>query len=83
MEESHIQSVSYRRNVHQELPYFPCTVGVENTSIGMPHYLPGKNPYVGETAKKLGLPIEAVKGGAETLYPAYREKLRKMIGPTN
>jgi len=28
-------------------------------------------------AKKHNLPIEAVKGGAETTYPEYRTKLRQ------
>ena len=36
MEEPHVQSISYRRNVHQELPFFPCTVGVENVAGRLP-----------------------------------------------
>jgi hypothetical protein len=28
-------------------------------------------------AKKRNLPIDAVKGGAETTYPDYRKKLRQ------
>jgi hypothetical protein len=79
MEEPHIQSISYRRNLHNELQYFPCTVGVENTSPGMPHFLPGKNPYIEDTAKKFGLPFEALRGGAETMYPEYRQKLQNMM----
>ena len=79
MEEPFMQSISYRRNVHQELPYFPCTVGVENVAQGFPHFLPGKNPYIDDAAKKMGIPVEAVKGGKETLYPEYREKLKRMI----
>jgi hypothetical protein len=82
MEEPHMQSVSYRRNLHNELAYFPCTVGVENPTPGMPHFLPGKNPYVNETAVKLGVPVEAIKGGAETLYPEYREKLKRLPAAT-
>jgi hypothetical protein len=78
MEEPHLQSISYRRNLHQELPYFPCTVGVENVAPGFPHFLPGKNPYVADAAKKRGVPVEALKGGKETLYPEYREKLKNM-----
>ena len=78
LEEPYIQSLSFRRNLHQELPYFPCTVGVENVQEGFPHFLPGKNPYIADAAKKLGLPVDAVKGGKETLYPEYREKLQNM-----
>ncbi len=83
MEEPHLQSISLRRNVHQELPYFPCTVGVENVAEGFPHFLPGQNPYIADTAKKLGLPLEAIRGGAETLYPDYREKLQNLPRPSS
>jgi hypothetical protein len=42
----------------------------------VPHYLPGQNPFVGEHAKKLGIPVEATLGGAETALPEYRDRLR-------
>lgn len=81
MEEPHLQSVSFVRSVHQELPYFPCTVGVENVVEGFPHFLPGKNPYLTDAAKAQGIPVEALRGGAETLYPEYREKLKRLPIP--
>jgi hypothetical protein len=81
MEEPHLQSVSFRRNVHQELPFFPCTIGVENVVEGFPHFLPGKNPYLTDAAKAQGIPVEALRGGAETLYPEYREKLKRLPVP--
>jgi hypothetical protein len=79
MEEPHLQSISFRRNLHQELPFFPCTIGVENVAEGFPHFLPGKNPYVADAAKKLGLPLEAIKGGRATLYPEYRQRLKELM----
>ena len=79
MEEPHLQSISFRRNLHQELPFFPCTIGVENVAEGFPHFLPGKNPYVADAAKKLGLPLEAVKGGKATIYPEYRQRLKELM----
>jgi hypothetical protein len=81
MEEPHVQSISFRRNVHQELPFFPCTIGVENVQEGFPHFLPGKNPYIEDAAKKQGIPVEAIKGGAATMYPEYREKLKTLPVP--
>jgi len=83
MEEPHIQSVSFVRNVHQELPYFPCTVGVENVVEGFPHFLPGKNPYIEEAARQQGIPVEAIKGGARTMYPEYRERLKTLPIPSS
>jgi hypothetical protein len=43
----------------------------------VPHYLEGANPFVGELAKKLNIPVEATLGGAETAYPEYRDRLRR------
>jgi hypothetical protein len=57
---------------------FPCTVideGLANRQV--PHFLPGKNPYLLEFAEKNGTPPEAAKGGAETMYPDYRLKMKK------
>jgi hypothetical protein len=78
MEEPHIQSMSYRRNLHQELPYFPCTVVVENVAEGFPHFLPGKNPFIADSAKKRGVPFESLRGGKETMYPEYRAKMKQL-----
>ena len=41
----------------------------------VPFYLPGENPFVGERARQLGIPVEATLGGAETSMPEYREQL--------
>jgi hypothetical protein len=45
----------------------------------VPSFLPGKNPFLGYFADQVGLPQEAVQGGAETTYPEYRAKLREMM----
>ena len=42
----------------------------------VPHYLPGKNPYTDEMAKRYGIPEEAAMGGAQTLYPEFRDKIK-------
>ncbi len=41
----------------------------------VPHHLPGTNQFLDEFSKWYGLPYEATRGGAETLYPEYRAKL--------
>ena len=41
----------------------------------VPHYLPGENPFVGELADVLGIPVEATLGGEETATPDYRDRL--------
>ena len=47
----------------------------------VPHYLPGKSPFYGEFAKKYGLPLEATRGGAETMYPEYVQKIKNLPPP--
>jgi hypothetical protein len=44
----------------------------------VPHYLPGTNPNLQEFASRHRLPFEATRGGPETMYPEYMDKLRKM-----
>jgi hypothetical protein len=47
----------------------------------VPHYLPGKSPFYGEFAKKYGLPLEATRGGAETMYPEYVQRIKNLPPP--
>jgi len=55
----------------------PCIIGYEGVEEGrVPHYLPGKNPFVDEMEKNYHIPREAAMGGAETMYPAFREKMK-------
>jgi hypothetical protein len=41
-----------------------------------PSYLPGKHPAMNEVTEKHNIPLEAVLGGAETMYPESRRKLK-------
>jgi glyoxylase-like metal-dependent hydrolase (beta-lactamase superfamily II) len=41
----------------------------------VPHFLPGKNPFIKEFSDKFGLPFEAVFAGAESTYPEYMAKI--------
>ena len=36
---------------------------------------------VSEFSKEYGIPFDATRGGAETMYPEYREKLKTMTIP--
>jgi hypothetical protein len=47
----------------------------------VPHHLPGTNTVVSEFSKEYGIPFDATRGGAETMYPEYREKLKTMTIP--
>jgi len=43
----------------------------------VPNHLPGTNPYLHEVADWYGIPFNAVRGGAATLYPEFRQKMDK------
>jgi len=47
----------------------------------VPNHLPGTNPFLHEVADWYGLPYEATRGGAETLYPEYRKKMSQPEHP--
>src|SRR5262249_31483806 len=57
---------------------YPCdtVVEVDRPEDAVPNYLPGQNPFLHEFADKHHLPLEAVLGGAETMYPEYQKKLK-------
>jgi hypothetical protein len=53
----------------------------ENPAL-VPHYLPGKHPAMNEMTERYNIPLEAVMGGPETMYPEYRKRLRdKYVAP--
>jgi hypothetical protein len=47
----------------------------------VPHHLPGTNTLLPEFSQEYGIPFEATRGGAETMYPEYQKKLKQMTIP--
>jgi hypothetical protein len=47
----------------------------------VPHHLPGTNTVVKGFSEAYGIPFEATRGGAETMYPEYRRKLKTLTIP--
>jgi hypothetical protein len=43
----------------------------------VPQHLPGTNPFLHEVADWYGLPVKATRGGAETMYPEFRQTMGK------
>jgi hypothetical protein len=77
LSEPFIQTTNYRYNPKALLEFYPCTVIDEGlTDRRVPHFLPGANPYLTEWMEKDNIPAEAARGGAETMYPEYRLKLK-------
>ncbi len=55
----------------------PCIVNDEGTPEGVvPFYLPGKNPIIGQMMHFYHIPDYAADGGADTMYPQFRDRLK-------
>ena len=78
---------SYRLNPRGNTPAtnptcFPFTELPSLDEPGsVPHFLPGTNPDIDTFARKYNLPLEAAHGGAQTIYPEYRKKLKESYTP--
>jgi len=63
---------------------WPCEPVEEITNrkkTDVPHYLPGTNPYLKEFSDHFKVSEQAIRGGAETMYPEYQAKLKARGGP--
>ena len=47
----------------------------------VPAYMPNEHPFKNEFGEQNYLPEAAVRGGAETMYPEFRAKLRTLPPP--
>jgi hypothetical protein len=61
---------------------FSCTpmLEIDRPRGAVPHHLPGANPYLREFASRHGLPYEATRGGAATMYPDYLSRMESGAG---
>jgi len=62
------------------VPLEPCTASFDenggNDPHFVPHYLPGKNPYLTEWLEtQKWIPEEAARGGLNTIYPGYQPNI--------
>jgi hypothetical protein len=83
--ETFIRTTDYELDLNQQNPPYPCRVveEVERPKGLVPHHLPGTNPYFTEFAERHGLPLDATRGGAETMYPDFRSKLAAAAKPSS
>jgi hypothetical protein len=77
--EPELISKNYQLDTAPVLPVGPACVAAFEGAAGegrVPHYLPGKNPSIDELTRLYHIPREAVLGGAETMYPEFRKKMK-------
>lgn len=77
LEEPYLRSVIWVLDPATQVVPEPCepTVEVISPADEVPHFLPGTNPFLTEMAERFDLPPNAVRGGAESLYPEYRRRI--------
>jgi hypothetical protein len=80
LSEPFVRSTDYELDEHQLVPPYPCDVveEVERSKGVVPSLLPGANPFLEDFPAAYNLPAEAARGGAETMYPEYRNKMATM-----
>jgi hypothetical protein len=55
----------------------PCIVNYEGVDEGtVPFIPPGENSFVDQNVQNYHIPRYALEGGAQTMYPAFRDKLK-------
>jgi hypothetical protein len=81
--EPFIRTSDYFNDQTHEIPPYPCesVTEIDRANSFVPHHMPGQNPFVLEFAVKYRVPQEAARGGAETMYPEYQQKLKGLPVP--
>jgi hypothetical protein len=76
--EPFVRTTDYRLSLNALVAPYPCSVVEEETHAygEVPNWLPGKNPDLHEYAEKHDLPVEATRGGPQTMYPEYITKMK-------
>jgi len=80
LSEPFIRTTDFHFDARQAIAPYPCEAVTEvvRPKGYVPSHLPGTNTFLAEFSERYGLPPEAARGGAETMYPEYRVKLKEM-----
>jgi len=83
--EPFVRTSDFVLDPEQVIAPYPCesVVEVERPIGVVPHHLPGMNTFLAEFTAKYKLPAEAARGGAETMYPEYRDKIAVQMKSAN
>jgi hypothetical protein len=78
--EPFIRTSDFIYNPQQGMAPWPCESvdEVDRPAGVVPAHLPGQNTFLNEFPANYGIPPEATRGGAETMYPEYQIKMKTM-----
>jgi cyclase len=77
--EPFIRTRNYELSLTQQLGGYSCIPAEEITNRKegyVPHYLPGKNPFLTNGTTRYAVPAIGAAGGPETMYPEFMAKLK-------
>jgi glyoxylase-like metal-dependent hydrolase (beta-lactamase superfamily II) len=72
--EPFVRTTNWRAAPNMQIRAYPCEPVNEIADRGagvVPHVLPGRNPNLEDYARDFKLPLDAVRGGAETALPRF------------
>ena len=74
-----VRSREYEYSIGGQIGPYPCEPVDEivRPKGVIPHHLPGTNPFLKEYAESHKVPVEGARGGAETMYPEYQQKIKR------
>ncbi len=81
LDEPYIHTRHFVLDTNQVIRPYPCrgAVEIDRPQGVVPHHHLGENPFLTQFQKNHGIPAEAALGGAPTMYPEYRDRLRRLI----
>jgi len=78
LSEPFIRTRNYELSLSQNLGGYSCVPVAEIAGRPegyVPHYLPGKNPFLANGTERFGLSKVVLQGGPESMYPEFKAKL--------
>jgi hypothetical protein len=81
--ETFIRTRQYEFQEHGDIGPYPCEPQIEVVRPRgvIPHHLPGTNKFLSEFPARYSIPVQATRGGAETMYPEYMPRVKAMPAP--
>lgn len=76
--EPFIRTTNWVLDPRQQIAPYPCEAvdEVDRPKGAVPSHMFGENTFLSEFPKKYNLPETAARGGAETMYPEYQQKMK-------